>query len=139
MKKMHKLLSTLLVLSFAAILISMTSIQDQKPQKPWDVPAEFKNMKNPVPADETSIKTGRIHYFRHCSFCHGRTGKGDGVKARELETFSGDMTGAAYKDQTDGEHFYKSKYGRGEMPNYEEEFSDEEIWHMVNYMRTFAE
>ena len=136
---MNKVFSTLVVLSIAAMLISMTfkQEQEQKPAEPWDVPAEYKTMKNPVPADDTSIKLGRIHYIRHCASCHGRTGKGDGVKARELETFPGDMTGEAYKTQTDGEQYYKSMFGRKEMPNYEDQVSEEDMWHMVNYMQTF--
>jgi hypothetical protein len=64
-------------------------------------------------------------------------GLGDGVKARALKTFPGDFSSAAYQDQTDGEHFYKTKFGRGEMPKYEGKMSDNDIWNMVNYMRTF--
>ncbi len=42
-----------------------------------------------------------------------------------------------YQGQTDGEHFYKTKFGRGEMPKYENKVPDTEIWNIVNYMRTF--
>ena len=135
MKKMNKIMGTLVVLSVTAMFISMTSIQE--PAKPWDVPAKYKSMKNPVPADDASIKMGRMLYTKHCASCHGRTGKGDGVKARGLDTFSGDFSGDEYQGQTDGEHFYKTKFGRGEMPEYADIIPDEDIWHMVNYMRTF--
>jgi len=74
-----------------------------------------------------SIQQGRILYTKHCAFCHGRTGKGDGVKAHTLQTFSGDLTSEAYQGQTDGKHFYKSKFGRGKMPSYETKLTDEEI------------
>jgi len=62
---------------------------------------------------------------------------GDGVKARALKTFPGDFSKAEYQDQTDGDHFYKTKTGRGEMPKYEGKMSDDDIWNVVNYMRTF--
>jgi len=107
------------------------------PQEPWEVPAKFKNMENPVKANDESIKMGAMLYKKHCASCHGKAGLGDGVKARGLETFPGDFSGAAYQDQTDGEHFYKTKFGRDEMPKYEGKVSDEDIWNMVNYMRTF--
>jgi mono/diheme cytochrome c family protein len=62
---------------------------------------------------------------------------GDGVKARALKTFPGDFSKAEYQDQTDGDHFYKTKTGRGEMPKYEGKLQDNDMWNIVNYMRTF--
>ena len=105
--------------------------------KPWPVPDEYKNMKNPVEKSEASNKTGMVLYTKNCASCHGKTGLGDGVKARLLKDYSGDFSGAAYQNQTDGEHFYKTKFGRDEMPKYEGRLTDEEIWQIVNYMRTF--
>ena len=105
--------------------------------KPWTVPAEYKTKKNPVAIDETSNKAGMALYNKNCASCHGKTGLGDGVKARMLKDFPGDFSVAAYQNQTDGEHFYKTKFGRGEMPKYEGKLTDDEIWNTVNYMRTF--
>ncbi len=105
--------------------------------KPWTVPAEYKTKKNPVANDETSNKAGMALYNKNCASCHGKAGLGDGVKARMLKDFPGDFSVAAYQNQTDGEHFYKTKFGRGEMPKYEGKLTDDEIWNTVNYMRTF--
>jgi mono/diheme cytochrome c family protein len=101
------------------------------------VPDNFKNMKNPIAKSEASNKAGQALYTKNCASCHGKAGLGVGVKARALKTFPGDFSSAAYQDQTDGEHFYKTKFGRGEMPKYEGKMSDNDIWNMVNYMRTF--
>lgn len=120
----------------AGILLSMTEIRQDQPA-PWEVPDEYKNLKNPIEASEESVGKGMILYIRNCAACHGREGLGDGPKAGTLETFSGDMSSDAYQSQTDGEQFYKSKFGRDEMPSYEDKLSDEQIWHLVNYMRTF--
>jgi mono/diheme cytochrome c family protein len=106
-------------------------------QTPWKVDAKYKTMKNPVKADAASIAAGKELYNKMCASCHGKTGLGDGVKARSLETFPGDLSKPAYQGQTDGEHFAKTKLGREEMPKYEGKVTDEDIWHMVNYMRTF--
>ena len=100
-------------------------------------PAEFKNMKNPVKADAESIQVGKMLYNRNCASCHGKAGLGDGPKARMLDTFSGDFSGAFFQNQTDGEHFYKTKEGRDEMPGYDKKLADDDIWNIVNYMRTF--
>lgn len=105
--------------------------------KPWDVPANFKSMKNPVAKGDASNKAGKVLYDKNCASCHGKTGLGDGVKARALKDHPGDFSGAVYQNQTDGEHFYKTKTGRGEMPKYEGKLSDDDIWNVVNYMRTF--
>jgi mono/diheme cytochrome c family protein len=135
MKRTMKKLSALILLSTMVVfLLSMVSVEYQKP---WDVPAKYKEMKNPTSGDEESIKAGTMLYKKHCASCHGKTGKGDGVKARQLETFPGDMTLEAFKSQSDGEVFYKSMFGRDEMPSYENKIEEEDLWHIVNYMKTF--
>lgn len=135
MNKMYKVLGLMSFLFVAALFVSMT-FTAQDPAGPWEVPAKFKNMENPEAADDESVKVGRMLYTKNCASCHGKTGLGDGSKARGLDTHPGDMSGSAYQSQTDGEHFYKSKFGRNEMPKYEGKIADEDIWHMVNFMRT---
>ena len=132
MKTFKILFAGLAIFMLAGMLTSMTTSQE-----PWEVPAKYKAMKNPVTADAESVQMGAMLYKKSCASCHGRTGLGDGVKARGLDTFPGDFSGAVYQDQTDGEHFYKTKFGRGEMPAYDKKIPDEDMWHMVNYMRTF--
>lgn len=137
MKKGTILLSGMVLLMVGFLLTSMT-VDNKSYQDPdWEAPAKYKNMKNPVAADAESVKLGSMLYKKNCASCHGRAGKGDGVKARTLDTFPGDFTTPAYQNQTDGEHFYKTKIGRGEMPAYENKIPDEDIWNIVNYMRTF--
>jgi len=136
MKITDKLYIPVAFLALGFSILSM-SLQQQAKPKPWNVPDEFRDMMNPVPATPMSINSGSALYKKHCISCHGKTGLGDGVKAPVLSTFPGDFSGPAYHTQTDGEHFYKTKYGRGEMPSHEGKFSDEEIWHLVNYMHTF--
>ena len=136
MKTLKIMTVSLLTLVLGFTLVSMVP-QQQKKAEPWEVPAQFKNMKNPVAADDESVKKGMIAYNKFCASCHGKVGLGDGVKARALKTFAGDFSGAEYQGQTDGEHFYKTKMGRGEMPKYEGKVADTDLWHMVNYMRTF--
>lgn len=132
MKKM----AALALLPAALVIMSFTVGQQTQP-KAWEVPAEYKTKKNPVKSDAESLAIGKTVYNKNCASCHGKTGLGDGPKGKMLKTFSGDFSAAAYHGQTDGEHFYKTKFGRGEMPKYEGKVPDEDIWHMVNYMRTF--
>jgi mono/diheme cytochrome c family protein len=126
-----------LKLIFAGIAVFSLSATMVAQPKPWDVPENFKNMKNPVAKGEESNKAGMALYNKNCASCHGKTGLGDGAKARALKTATGDFSKPEYQDQTDGAHFYKTKTGRGEMPKYEGKMSDTDIWNVVNYMRTF--
>lgn len=135
MKTPKKAYISFTVAVIGSLLITFSSNAQQTGQ--WDVPAEYKTMKNPVVKGEESNKAGQVLYLKNCASCHGKTGLGDGVKARMLKDFPGDFSGGDYQNQTDGEHFYKTKFGRGEMPKYEGKLSDDDIWNMVNYIRTF--
>ena len=119
----------------AAVLVLSATLVAQP--KPWVVPANFKTMKNPVAVGDASSKAGLAIYTKNCASCHGKAGLGDGVKARALKEFPGDFSKAEYQGQSDGDHFYKTKTGRSEMPKYEGKLADNDIWNVVNYMRTF--
>lgn len=135
MRIFKSLLQISIILSLGALLVAM--VPQQNPVKPWPVPDDYKTMINPVEKGEASNATGQKLYAKFCATCHGKTGLGDGVVGRKLKDFAGDFSGEYYQNQTDGEHFYKTRVGRGEMPKYEGKLSDEDIWHIVNYMRTF--
>ncbi len=126
----------LISVCIATVLICAIATAQQKP-KPWPVPDKDKTMKNPVAKSDASNKAGMALYNKNCASCHGKAGMGDGVKARALKTFPGDFSKADFQNQTDGEIFFRTKTGRGEMPKYEGKLSDTDIWNIVNYMRTF--
>lgn len=120
------------------ILVSMTSINEQQ-KEPWDVPAKYDKMKNPYEnvTDDESI--GRILYSKHCKSCHGTKGKGDGNKAASIDTPIGDFTDPAFDSQSDGSLYYKTFFGRDDMPGFNKKITDEEEkWLLVNYLRSLA-
>lgn len=109
-------------------------------QNPWEVPAKYKNMKNPTdPNDKDGLADAKIIYAKQCSSCHGKKGWGDGSKAKTLKGDLGDFSSEDFQKQTDGELFYKISFGRDDMPNFSKKISDEDIWLVVNYLRTLAE
>jgi mono/diheme cytochrome c family protein len=128
---------SLSVLSVLLTLFLVSFALQQNQPKPWTVPAESKNKANPLKGDKDATSEGKTLYVKHCQSCHGKTGLGDGPKAKLLDTYSGDFSASAFQSQTDGEHFYKTKEGRDDMPAYKGKLSDDEIWSVVNYMRTF--
>ena len=132
---MKKYISILFTLSFVTVLMAFVP---KSQNDPWPVPDKYKNMANPVKSDATSLATGKELYTQHCKSCHGTKGKGDGPKAAQLDTESGDFTKAAFQSQTDGALFYKTFEGRKDMPSFKKKIADQnDIWAVVNYMRTF--
>ena len=105
-------------------------------QKPWPVPDASKTKANPLKGDAASVAKGKELYKQHCVSCHGTKGKGDGPKAEQLDTESGDFSAAAFQSQTDGAIFYKTSEGRKDMPSYKKKIPDaNDIWAVVNYLR----
>jgi len=77
-------------------------------KKPWVVPEKLKTAKNPVKSDDANVTAGKALYTKHCKSCHGAKGLGDGPKAKELETPTGDFS-TDLKDQTDGDLFLQDQ------------------------------
>jgi len=105
--------------------------------KPWPVPDAQKNKANPLKGDAASVTEGKALYNQHCKSCHGTKGKGDGPKASQLDTESGDFSKATFQAQTDGELFYKTFEGRKDMPSFKKKIPEaNDIWAVVNFLRT---
>ncbi len=119
----------------SVVLLSFSAFD----QEDWVVPDKYEKMKNPTDPEEDK-DIGKQLYSKHCQSCHGKSGYGDGKKADEVEGELGDFSTAEFQGQSDGALFYKSYFGRDDMPNYEKKIPDEEdMWLVVNYMRTLAE
>ena len=128
----------LIVLAAGILTIALVAFTNKtSDQKPWPVPDAAKNKANPVKSDAASIAEGKALYNQHCKSCHGTKGKGDGPKAAQLDTESGDFSLAAFQAQTDGALFYKTAEGRKDMPSYKKKIPEaNDIWAVVNYLRT---
>jgi len=135
-------MKTIKILSFVGlftfIFFSFSLIVDQEG---WIVPDEYKAMENPTDkADKEGMAIGKSLYNKHCKSCHGKEGYGDGPKADEQEGELGDFSTAEFQNQTDGELFYKTTFGRDDMPKYTKKIpNDEDRWLVVSYMRTLKE
>jgi mono/diheme cytochrome c family protein len=136
MKKQILIISTIVLGSF--VLLSMT-VNELDTQDPWEAPAKYQKMKNPYLNDADAGKIGRILYSKHCKSCHGTKGLGDGKKAEDIDTPIGDFTDPAFSSQSDGSLYYKTFFGRDDMPGFNKKIKDEEDkWLLVNYVRSLA-
>jgi mono/diheme cytochrome c family protein len=121
-----------------AVLLSAAPLaaQQKKPLEPWVAPSRASRKVNPEHADSNSVDVGKRLYERECLACHGAKGLGDGPKAADLERRPGNLADPAMWDQTDGALFWKISEGRAPMPTMKALLSDDERWHVVNYVRT---
>lgn len=125
----------ILLIVFSAVVLTAFSFHSL--QEPWEVPSKYKKMENPTKATKEDMVIAKGLWEKHCKSCHGKMGLGDGTKAKELDTPVGNFSTATFHDQTDGELFYKTTFGRDDMPAYDKKIpSDNDRWLIVHYMRT---
>lgn len=96
---------------------------------------------NPVPADTRSIAAGQALYESNCLECHGPSGKGDGSLSPTLMVPPADLSALAVPgNYSDGQFFERisSGFPAAGMPAFKATLSEEERWHLVNYIRTLA-
>ena len=127
------LFAVLLVVIAAAI--GYTVIEN----RPWIVPEEAKQVKNPVPPSDTALKSIRPVYLDKCAVCHGDSGKGDGHDASLYVPEPTNFTNAKRMNAvTDGELFYTISKGHKPMPSFKKRLTEEQRWQMVLLIRSFA-
>ena len=109
----------------------------------WELPADADKKQNPVASSPESIAKGKELFEtprKGCVFCHGSTGAGNEENLPRLRRKPADLTNKERMTKmTDGEVFWKITLGiPGIMPGREKAMTEEERWHVVNYVRTLA-
>lgn len=97
--------------------------------------ADAKKLKNPIPYSKKSITQGRSVYMRNCTGCHGA----DGKATVDVVADATDLTSPnLWKNgSTEGEIFRSIREGQGaSMPTFKAQIKEEDIWHLVNYIRS---
>ena len=96
---------------------------------------------NPFPPSQESLAIGKDIYEQNCLVCHGVIGLGDGPAGLLLNPPPADMQvhmipglhtdGQIYEWITDG-------YPNSPMPAFSDLLTEEERWHLLNYIRTLV-
>lgn len=100
----------------------------------WMAPKDAAEIENPIVMDAGSTRRGKEAYLDNCAACHGENL--EGLKSEDAG-LDNDAPNLKQRLQThsDGDFFWKINEGRGEMPSFKDELSDEEKWHIINYIR----
>jgi len=118
-------------------LISSVMIAVAHEKTGWIAPEEAKKMKNPIKSTQASIQKGKEIYEKKCALCHGARGDGKGPASAGLNPRPTNFKDSHGEKMSDGEHFWKITTGKGGMPSFENDLTEEERWHVINYVNTF--
>lgn len=105
------------------------------------LPIDVRTLRNPFPPDVGSLIRGRAIYEQQCASCHGAGGRGDGPLAPSLRPRPADFRVHMAAGHSDGELYtWLSKGVPGTaMGAFEGQLSVEDRWHVINFIRGFAE
>lgn len=131
---MRRLCTLLFVVIF---LFSVGALLAQTASSSCSNPADIAKMVNPVKPTPESLAQGKKYYGYDCAMCHGAAGngKGDVESSDKLPDFT---SAAAMKEKSDGQMFCSLKTGKGHMPLERVRLSENELWNLVNYVRSLA-
>jgi len=113
------------------------------PRVPADKIQEARALKSPVPESTQAVAKGKEIYEGKgsCFNCHGSTGRGDGPGGLSLDPSPRNFWHhGMWRHRSEGEIFWVIKYGSsgtGMIP-FGGLLSDEEIWTVIQYERSFG-
>ena len=96
---------------------------------------------NPIEATEESVRAGLRIYGRFCRSCHGVRGDGRGQNPSPGTRPANLIDDEWVHGDSDGEIYNVIRQGvppAYDMDAWEGRVSDEEIWHIVNFLRELA-
>lgn len=105
----------------------------------WVAPETAAAVKNPIASSEGVVTEGTVVYKKNCRSCHGKDGDGQGAEAADLKTKVTDFRNPDFAIQSDGSMFWKIQKGRGDMTAFEKDLTENDIWNVIHYIRTFSQ
>ena len=100
----------------------------------WMAPKAAAAVKNPIKADTRTIEKGKKSYIQNCVSCHGENLEGLPADEVGLEMSPPDLK-KRIRTHSDGDFFWKIQEGRGDMPSFKDDLSEDEIWSVIHYIR----
>jgi|SRR5215469_2735371 len=128
------------ILLLALVCAAFVAAEEQKSEKgELKVPPEVAKQANPVKPTAALLAAAKKTYNIDCAMCHGKDGDGKGDLAADMKLeLANYQDPEALKNKTDGELFYMIQKGFGDMPPEGDRAKPDDIWSLVNYVRSFA-
>ena len=101
-------------------------------------PGDEGTLRNPFPPNPESLEVGLQTYEANCQICHGAAGRGNGPGAAGLDPPPADLVvHVPHHPEGDLFRFIHDGIPGTSMAPLGEQLTDEEIWHVINYIKTF--
>ncbi len=138
MKKAFTLLPFLLILLVSCKASAPGGLESAVAIEMKKIKIGGKDWKNPTPDNDESVKMGAEHFQHHCQVCHGLDGHNTGVPfATKMSPPVLDLGEKDVQEFADGQLKWILENGirfTG-MPGWKGILDDNEMWHVVRYMR----
>ncbi|MDH4154279.1 MAG: c-type cytochrome [Nitrospira sp.] len=130
-------------LVLGAVLAGWPITADATDRKTPTAPEEFLTMANPVAPTAEILKEAAALYDSRCSKCHGSNGNGKGSATKDLHVKPRDYTDKSLMQAIpDGQLFWIIANGSDpditEMKGYKRKLSEEQMWGLIDYIRSFG-
>jgi len=100
----------------------------------WTAPAYVQNRINPVADLRESIIRGKDLYLENCMDCHGAKADGNGLAAKDMLPRPSNLLVMA-GHHPDGDMAWKIEMGKGNMPAWKYELTEQQIWDLVSFIQ----
>ena len=133
----------IVVVALLAIPAGAAERQMMQQVVPADKLAEARALMSPLPRSPETIAQGKAIYDGKgaCFNCHGKDGDGNGPLAAQLNPSPRNFRHHGFwRHRTEGEIFWVIKHGSvgTSMVGFAGQLTDEEIWAIIQYERTFS-
>lgn len=126
-----------------AIILGTSGASLATERKTPSAPEDVLKMRNPVPLTIETLQEAADIYTAKCVKCHGTNGNGKGSATKGLDVKPRDYTDKSLMRKiTDGQLFWIIVNGSDpnttDMEGYKKKFTEEQVWKLVHYVRSFA-
>ncbi|NWF72445.1 MAG: c-type cytochrome [Nitrospirae bacterium] len=140
---MKRTVFPLMVVVVSLALPAAAERHTMQPRVPADKLAEARALTSPLPNSPEIFEQGKALYHGKgtCFNCHGKDGGGNGPLAAQLNPSPRNFQHRGFwRHRTEGEIFWVIKNGSvgTAMVGFGGQLTDEEIWSIIQYARSFA-
>ncbi len=105
------------------------------------IPADYRNVVNPLPPSREAVEAGRQVYVEHCASCHGAKGMGDGEAGKSLSPPPANIAHIMRMPMMATDSFLLWTIVEGgvplktAMPAFGKVLSQKEHWQLIHFLR----